>query len=165
MKKLTLDPFSDRVLVQPAAKEKERKSNTGRLIIPEGAKEKPNRGIVRAVGPSVTQCCVDDDILFAKYAGSDVDINGIRHVLLREDDIHGRITGGPAIELEKPDSEKVETLSPSEEATLSESEERMEAEEQARIDADALYDKQREEEERRKFDEAKAAEAAADAPA
>jgi chaperonin GroES len=88
-------PLNDRVLVLRI--ENENKS-AGGIIIPDTAKEKPQEGKVVAVGagklnekgerlPLDVQ--ENDRILFGKYAGSDVTINGIEHLILREDDILG----------------------------------------------------------------------------
>jgi len=90
-----LKPLHDRVLLERVSEEEKTK---GGIIIPDSAKEKPQEGKVVAVGagklnekgerlPLDVQ--ENDRILFGKYAGSDVTINGIEHLILREDDILG----------------------------------------------------------------------------
>jgi chaperonin GroES len=88
-------PLNDRVLVLRV--EKEEKSSGG-IIIPDTVKEKPQEGKVVAVGPGKLnekgeRIPLDvkekDRILFGKYAGSDIKIDGVEHLILREDDILG----------------------------------------------------------------------------
>lgn len=96
----TLYPTSDRVLLRRLASEER---TAGGLFIPEVAKEKPHRGIVVAVGPGrqlesgvfvTPEVQVGDLVIFGKYAGSDVAIDGVEHVLLRADDILAVVEGG-----------------------------------------------------------------------
>jgi chaperonin GroES len=88
-------PLNDRVLVLRT--ENEEKS-AGGIIIPDTAKEKPQEGKVVAVGAGKLNekgerlpmnVKENDRILFGKYAGSDITINGVEHLILREDDILG----------------------------------------------------------------------------
>ena len=88
-------PLNDRVLVLRI--EKEEKS-AGGIIIPDTAKEKPQEGKVVAVGPGKLkekggriplEVKDNDRILFGKYAGTDIKIDGVEHLILREDDILG----------------------------------------------------------------------------
>ena len=90
---MKVKPLQDRVLVKRL--EHEEKSRGG-IIIPDTAKEKPQEGKVIAVGPGkvlesgelrkpVVQ--EGDRILFGKYAGSEVKLDGEEHIILREDDI------------------------------------------------------------------------------
>jgi chaperonin GroES len=92
-----LKPLADRVVVQPAAAEEKTKSG---IIIPDTAKEKPIKGKVIAAGPGrrldsgeVRALTVKegDIVLFSKYGGTDVKIDGEDHLILREDDILGII--------------------------------------------------------------------------
>lgn len=80
--------FSNRVLVQPAAAEETTK---GGIIIPDTAKEKPQRGTVVAVGPGKEDRAmtvkVDDVVLYGKYAGQEVSHNGENYLIMKEDDI------------------------------------------------------------------------------
>ena len=88
-------PLSDRILVKRVAAETKTK---GGIIIPDTAKEKPIEGIVAAVGPgkvrdngSVREPLLKkgDRILFGKYDGTEVKIDGEEHLLLREGDVLG----------------------------------------------------------------------------
>ncbi len=90
-------PLQDRVIVKRI--EEEEKSKGG-IIIPDTAKEKPQEGQVIAVGKGkvgddgkVTplDLKVNDRVLFGKYAGSEVNIDDVEHLIMREDDILGVI--------------------------------------------------------------------------
>jgi len=89
-------PLHDRVI---AKRIEEDAKSPGGIIIPDTAKEKPQEGRVVAVGPGKREdgklLAVDvktgDRILFGKYAGTDIKIDGEEHVILREDDILGVI--------------------------------------------------------------------------
>jgi chaperonin GroES len=92
---MNFTPLNDRILVKRA--DEETKTASG-LIIPDSAREKPLRGTVLAVGKgnvaddgSVRPLAVKagDDILFGKYAGTEIKIEGTEHTILREDDILG----------------------------------------------------------------------------
>ena len=61
----------------------------GGLVIPDRAREKPQRGRVVAVGPKASSVEIGDDVLFGKYAGSEMTIDGAEHVSMREDEILG----------------------------------------------------------------------------
>lgn len=101
---MTIRPLGDRILVKRLAMEEKTKAD---LIIPNTAKEKPQQGIVVAVGkgkllergnlqpPDVKP---GDRVLFGKYADSDIVIDGEEHLVLREDDILAVIQGNGAIE-------------------------------------------------------------------
>ncbi len=94
MAKLKLRPLADRLVVEPLEQEER---TAGGLYIPETAKEKPQQGVVLAVGPgaykenSSERIPIDvkkgDKVLFAKYAGSDIKLNGSELKILRESDI------------------------------------------------------------------------------
>ncbi|HID29953.1 MAG TPA: co-chaperone GroES [Desulfobacterales bacterium] len=88
-------PLNDRVLVLRIEKEEKR---AGGIIIPDTAKEKSQEGKVVAVGPGKLkdeggriplEVKHNDRILFGKYAGTDIKIDGAKHLILREDDILG----------------------------------------------------------------------------
>ena len=90
---MKIRPLNDRVVV--LREDKERKS-TGGIIIPDTAKEKPQRGKVVAVGPGKMgddgkrismEVKKGDHVLFAKYAGTDIKFDGVEHVIMREEDI------------------------------------------------------------------------------
>jgi chaperonin GroES len=87
---MNVQPLDDRVLVKPI--EKEEKS--GSIIIPDTAKEKPNMGKVIAVGTDdeIKELIkVGDTVLFGKYAGEEIKIAGIKHLLISRADILAKI--------------------------------------------------------------------------
>jgi len=88
MTKVKIKPLADRVLVEPAAAEE--KTAAG-IIIPDTAKEKPQKGKVIAVGtgkkdePMTVK--VGDEVLYGKYAGTELTIDGDTYLIMRESDI------------------------------------------------------------------------------
>lgn len=84
----SVKPLSDRVLVQPAEAETTTKSG---IIIPDTAKEKPMKGKVIAAGPGKkdepTSVKVGDEVLYGKYAGTEISIDGSDYLIMRESDI------------------------------------------------------------------------------
>ena len=90
-----ITPLGDRVLVRPVEKEESRKSG---LIIPETAKEKPQQGKVLAAGPGdrndkgeriAMDVKTGDVVLFAKYSGTEVKMEGKKLLIMRESDLLG----------------------------------------------------------------------------
>ena len=85
---LNIQPLADRVLVEPAAAETT--TATG-IIIPDTAKEKPQKGIVVAVGigkkDEPLTVNVGDNILYGKYAGTELKLEGKDYLMMRESDI------------------------------------------------------------------------------
>ncbi len=85
---VNLKPLSDRVLVEPAAAETTTASG---IIIPDTAKEKPQRGTVVAVGTGKKDHSmtvkVGDVVLYGKYAGTELKLDGKDYLIMREDDI------------------------------------------------------------------------------
>ncbi|MEL7341624.1 MAG: co-chaperone GroES [Bacteroidota bacterium] len=85
---LNIKPLADRVLVQPAAAEDKTASG---IFIPDTAKEKPQRGTVVAVGPGKkdepTTVAVNDTVLYGKYSGTEITIDGVDYLIMRESDI------------------------------------------------------------------------------
>lgn len=85
---LNITPLADRVLVEAAAAEETTK---GGIIIPNTAKEKPQRGIVVAVGngkkdePMTVK--VGNTVLYGKYAGTEITVDGKEYLMMRESDI------------------------------------------------------------------------------
>jgi chaperonin GroES len=81
-------PINDRVVVKPAPAEEKTK---GGIIIPDTAKEKPQRGEVVAVGPgkdgNLMTVQVGDTVLYGKYAGQELNFEGYDYLIMREDDI------------------------------------------------------------------------------
>ncbi len=83
-----MKPINDRVVVQPAAAEKK---TSGGIIIPDTAKEKPQKGKVIAVGPGKDDVSMTvkkgDTVLYGKYAGQELHHKGEDYLIMREDDI------------------------------------------------------------------------------
>ncbi len=94
---MKIRPLQDRVIVKRVEEEEKTK---GGIIIPDSAKEKPVEGLVVAVGKGKVldngtkldmSVKVGDRILFSKYGGNEVKIDGVEHLIMREDDILGII--------------------------------------------------------------------------
>jgi len=92
---MAVRPLEDRVLVKPA--EPETKTASG-IYLPESSKERPVQGKVVAVGPGKRldngkrgemSIKVGDTIVYGKYAGSEVEVKGVEHLILRENEILG----------------------------------------------------------------------------
>jgi chaperonin GroES len=88
MSKVNIRPLADRVLVEPLAAETTTASG---LIIPDSAKEKPSKGIVVAVGTGTKEetltVKVGDTVLYGKYAGTELKLEEIDYLIMRESDI------------------------------------------------------------------------------
>ncbi len=88
MAKISVKPLADRVLVEPAAAETK---TAGGIIIPDTAKEKPQRGKVVAVGSGKPEepmtVKVGDMVLYGKYAGTEIQVDGKDLLIMRESDI------------------------------------------------------------------------------
>lgn len=86
--KLTIKPLADRVIVLPAPSETTTK---GGLIIPDTAKEKPQRGVIVAAGPGKKDepvtVKVGDTVLYGKYAGTEINVDGVEYLIMRESDV------------------------------------------------------------------------------
>jgi len=74
---MKIKPLNDRLLVRRTGEEQK---TSGGIIIPDTAKEKPQRGRVVAAG---------DEVFFSKYAGTEIKIEGVEHVFMKEEDILG----------------------------------------------------------------------------
>ena len=92
---MKIRPMNDRVLV---LRVEEEQKTTGGIIIPDTAKEKPQEGKVVDVGPGKMgddgkriqlEVKAGDRILFSKYAGTEIKIDGVDHIFMKEDDILG----------------------------------------------------------------------------
>lgn len=85
---VNIKPLADRVLIEPA--QAEEKTASG-IIIPDTAKEKPQRGKVVAVGPGKkdepTTVSIGDLVLYGKYSGTEINIDGTDYLIMREADI------------------------------------------------------------------------------
>ena len=88
MSKLSIQPLADRVLVAPAAAET--KTSSG-IIIPDTAKEKPQKGTVVAVGPGTKDqpvtVKVGDQVLYGKYSGTELQHEGEDYLIMKESDL------------------------------------------------------------------------------
>ena len=97
MAKISIRPLDDRVVIEPMAAEE---TTAGGIVLPDAAQEKPQRGTVVAVGPgklldsgergelSVT---VGDEVIFGKYGGTEIEVDGKDVKILRESDILAKV--------------------------------------------------------------------------
>lgn len=85
---VSITPLHDRVIVKADAAEQK---TAGGIIIPDTAKEKPQRGIVIAAGPGKKDepitVAVGDVVLYGKYAGTEISLEGVDYLIMRESDI------------------------------------------------------------------------------
>nr|WP_317048091.1 co-chaperone GroES [Chitinophaga deserti] len=85
---MSIKPLADRVIVKPAAAEEK---TAGGIIIPDTAKEKPQRGTVVAAGPGKkdepVSVKVGDTVLYGKYSGTEISLEGEDYLIMRESDI------------------------------------------------------------------------------
>jgi chaperonin GroES len=97
MAKISLRPLDDRVVVKPLEAEE---TTAGGIVLPDAAQEKPQRGKVLAVGDGrlmdsgsrgELSVIVGDEVIFGKYGGSDVEVNGEEMKILRESDILAKV--------------------------------------------------------------------------
>jgi chaperonin GroES len=86
--KVNITPLHDRVVVKPAAAEEK---TSGGIIIPDTAKEKPQRGEVVAAGPGKKDepvtVTAGDTVLYGKYSGTEINVEGQDYLIMRESDI------------------------------------------------------------------------------
>jgi chaperonin GroES len=99
---MNIRPLRDRVVVKRLDEGEQR---VGGIIIPDTAKEKPQQGKVMAVGNGrltdegvlvPLDIKVDDTILFGKYSGSEIKLDGVEYLIVKEDEVLGIIEGAPA---------------------------------------------------------------------
>ena len=97
MAKIKIRPLDDRVVVQPMSAEEK---TAGGIVLPDSAQEKPLRGTVVAVGPGKLldsgergDLCVTvgDEVIFGKYGGTEIEIDGTDVKILRESDILAKV--------------------------------------------------------------------------
>ena len=100
---MTMRPLRDRILVERIQEQEQR---VGGIIVPDSAREKPQQGRVVAVGKGRVNdkgdvfpldVAAGDVILFGKYAGSEITIEGKEYLILREDEVLGVVEGEPAV--------------------------------------------------------------------
>ena len=96
-KKIKIRPLDDRVVVEPIAAEE---TTAGGIVLPDTAKEKPQRGTVVAVGPGKLldngkrgelSVAVGDEVIYGKYGGTDIEVDGDEVKILRESDILAKV--------------------------------------------------------------------------
>jgi chaperonin GroES len=94
---MQLKPLDDRVVIQPLDAEQ---TTAGGIVLPDSAQEKPQRGKVVAVGPgrllesgerSAITLSIGDEVLFGKYGGTEIEVEGEEVKILRESDILAKI--------------------------------------------------------------------------
>lgn len=94
---MMLKPLDDRVVVEPSSAEE---TTAGGIVLPDSAKEKPQRGKILAVGPgrlldsgerSTLSVKVGDEVLFGKYGGTEIEVDGKDIKILRESDILAKV--------------------------------------------------------------------------
>ncbi|MGA0040864.1 MAG: co-chaperone GroES [Pirellulales bacterium] len=97
MKNLKVRPLDDRVVVAPVEAEER---TAGGIVLPDSAKEKPQRGHVLALGPgrllengqrAAMTLAIGDEVIYGKYSGSDIEIDGHEVKILREGDILAKV--------------------------------------------------------------------------
>lgn len=97
MAKIKIRPLDDRVVVKPQEAEE---TTAGGIVLPDSAKEKPQRGTVVAVGPGrlldngnrgTLSVAVGDVVIYGKYGGSDLEVDGEEVKILRESDILAKV--------------------------------------------------------------------------
>jgi len=97
MKDIKLKPLDDRVVVEPVEAED---VTAGGIVLPDTAKEKPQRGTVLAVGPGklldsgqrgALSVAIGDEVIYGKYSGSEVEVDGRELKVLRETDILAKV--------------------------------------------------------------------------
>ncbi len=88
---MKIEPLGARVLIRPLDQETVTESG---IYIPETAKEKPQQGIVEAVGDEEemsTNLAVGDKVIFPKYTGTEIKIGGVEYLLMDESDVLARV--------------------------------------------------------------------------
>ena len=90
--KVNIKPLADRVIVAPAEAEQK---TAGGIIIPDTAKEKPQKGTVVAVGPGKKDepmtLKVGDTVLYGKYSGTEISVDGETLLIMKESDIYATL--------------------------------------------------------------------------
>ena len=89
MATIKIKPLADRVLIEPSSAEEK---TSGGIIIPDTAKEKPQKGTVVAVGPGTADqkitVKVGDLVLYGKYSGTEINYEGKNYLIMKESDIY-----------------------------------------------------------------------------
>ena len=96
-KKIKIRPLDDRIVVEPLDAEE---TTAGGIVLPDAAQEKPQRGTVIAVGPGKLldsgnrgdlSVAVGDEVIYGKYGGSEIEVDGDEVKILRESDILAKV--------------------------------------------------------------------------
>ena len=99
MKNLKIRPLDDRIVVEPVEAEER---TAGGIVLPDSAKEKPQRGHVMAMGPgklldsghrAPLSVSIGDEVIYGKYSGSDIEVDGHDVKILLESDILAKVVG------------------------------------------------------------------------
>ena len=89
MAKIKIKPLADRVIIDAASAEEK---TAGGIIIPDTAKEKPQKGVIVAVGPGTADekmtVKVGDSVLYGKYSGTEIAYEGKDYLIMKESDIY-----------------------------------------------------------------------------
>ena len=94
---MNLRPLDDRIVVKPMEAEE---MTAGGIVLPDTAKEKPQRGTVVAVGPGKLlengsrgelAVAIGDEVIYGKYSGSDIEVAGDEYKILRESDVLAKL--------------------------------------------------------------------------
>ena len=97
MAKFNIKPLDDRIVIEPMAAEE---TTAGGIVLPDNAQEKPQRGKVVAVGPGKLldsgergelSVAVGDEVIFGKYGGTEIEVDGHEVKILRESDILAKV--------------------------------------------------------------------------
>jgi chaperonin GroES len=83
---MNFKPLGDRLLIQRV---EESNTTASGIIIPDNAKEKPSKGKVIAIGSEVEDINVDDTVVFGKYSGNEISIDGTEYLIMESSDIFG----------------------------------------------------------------------------
>lgn len=94
---MKIKPLDDRIVVEPLEAEE---TTTGGIVLPDSAKEKPQRGKVLAVGPgrvlesgerAKPEIKKGDEVVYGKYGGTEIDVAGKTYIMLRESDVLAKV--------------------------------------------------------------------------
>jgi chaperonin GroES len=97
MAKINLKPLEDRIVVEPCEAEE---VTAGGIVLPDSAKEKPQRGTVIAIGPgrqlengerAPLSVVLGDEVIYGKYSGSDIEVDGTEVKIMRETDVLAKV--------------------------------------------------------------------------
>ena len=106
---MNLTPLGDRLIVQPLDEEQ---TTVGGIVLPDTAQEKPQRGTVLAVGPGARNTetgeripldvAQGDTVVYSKYGGTEIKVEGEEYLILRESDVLAKVTGSTSKSKRQP---------------------------------------------------------------